>query len=239
MNLLLVDTETKNSFRNDKYRKRFIKQTLEQISNADLTKPQTMDIVIHHWLLLSVAYEFEDIYLSCQAHLKAIELLKTTDNYVLLGRVYMHLGGLLNWASKGDSTVINEAIAYYEQAMSLFEQHDYAEFSCHILQQLAFAYGRLNNHKKARNYLYHAIHLNCQNMPLITSHLAYSFMETEEYEMAIKHFEQTLSLCEEAKTPYRWGYYIRGLAKAYEAVGDIEGAQRTLKRGSPRPDNLF
>jgi len=222
----LVSRELANRLFTPEHRREEITRAQEAVLD-----PEKLDSrqLIEAWAVIGECHKFNrESQLSKEAYLKAIEVIRTLDDKMLLGRGYEALGNALFFCNDYE-----QAISYYRQAAEIFEDLSETEQLVTMLSQIAYAYAEIGQRNEERRYLNIAA-LQATAQPVVKATLleriALSLGASGEYEEAIRVYEQALSILESEGFKRDWQKRLQVLAQLYSAVGDEASARRIMEQ---------
>ncbi len=185
--------------------------------------------VIEAWAIIAKCYEYDKApQLSEEAYLKAIEVIRTLDDEKLLGEGYKDLGDALHFCGS-----YARSIVYYRQSAEIFDWLNEGEETVTTLSQMAWSYGAMGELQEGIRCLDLAIQhpaTDPASKAMFAERIALSLGAAGEYRRAIEAYEQALAMYEAADFKRYWGRRLVNLAQFYNAIGDEEGAKRTMEQ---------
>jgi tetratricopeptide (TPR) repeat protein len=185
--------------------------------------------VIEMWATLGEAYKYnKESQLSEQAYLKALDIIKSSNDTRLLATGYKDLGDALYFCRD-----YSRAILYYDQSAAFFENLNDTTQLVMVFSQAAYAHSELQQRDEERRCLYSAVNQSDID-PLIKAtlleRLALSFGSSGQTQQAINIYESALTIYESQDFIRGWPQRIHNLAALYTSIGDDDGTKRTLAR---------
>jgi tetratricopeptide (TPR) repeat protein len=226
MPLLSSQASSRISSLSDQGRKEEVSRIKRML--ADSTELSNQEL-IEAWIAIGKCYKFDKaLQLSEEAYLKAIEVIQTLGDEKLLGEGYRDLGDAFEFCGS-----YARAITYYRRSAEIFDRLNEGKELVTTLSQMAWSYGAMGELQEGIRCLDLAIQhpaTDPASKAMFVERIALSLGAAGEYRRAIEVYDQALAMYEAADFKRYWGRRLVNLAQFYSAIGDEEGARKTMER---------